>query len=142
MEVLNEEDKIANSKASGYKRTGPQNEAEPLTESKSKQIIRCTWTEGTMQCTSMLESQGLADAHMRDHNIKNHFKMIYCDLCDEEFFSEKDFWRHNQVEHDTSIRSNQWHCNDCDFESTSIAPLMLHCKQLHQVLQFRIVGIS
>ena len=131
MKALNEEDKIANSKTSGYKRTGPQNEAEPLTELKSKQIIRCTWTEGTMQCTSVLESQGLADAHMRDHNIKNNLKIIFCDLCDEEFFSEKDLWKHNQDEHDTSITSNQWNCNNCDFQSTSSAPLMLHCKQLH-----------
>ena len=80
-----------------------------------------------MQCVIVLESQGLVDAHM--NNYKNKNQKLYCDLCDEEFHSEKDLWKHNNDEHDTSRSSMQWNCNNCDFQSTTSPPLMNHCKQ-------------
>ena len=125
---LSEEQKLANSKAIGHKRTGPQTEADALKETKSKPMIRCAWTEGSMQCTIVLESEGLVNAHMKTHRSQKP-PIRYCDMCDEEFHNTKDLWKHNKDEHDTSRRSIEWNCHDCDFQSTSSPPLMNHCKE-------------
>ena len=113
LEVFEDVQKLVNNKALGYKRTSPQSEHEPLVEPKINQMIKCTFSEGTMQCTVVLESQGLSEAHMKSHGVTK--SNLYCDLCDEEFFNEQGLWTHNQNEHDTSRDSKQWNCNECDF---------------------------
>ena len=131
LEVFEDEEKLVNSKSLGHKRTSPQNEAEPHEDNKPNQTIKCNFSLGTMHCTATLESQGLAEAHMKSHGVTK--PNVYCDLCDEEFFNEQGLWTHNQNEHDTSRDSKQWNCNDCGFQSTTSTPLMNHCKdQGHQ----------
>ena len=127
LEVFEDEQKLVNAKVLGHKRTSPQNESEPLVKPKPNQVIKCTFSVGSMQCTAALESQGLAEAHMKSHGVVK--PNLYCDLCDEEFFNEQGLWRHNKNEHDTSRDSKQWNCNDCGFESTASTPLMNHCKE-------------
>ena len=131
LEVFEDAEKLVTFKSLGHKRTSPQMESEPLEENKPNMTIKCNFSLGTMHCTAVLESKGIAEAHMKSHGVTK--PNIYCDLCDEEFFNEQGLWTHNKNEHDTSRDSKQWNCYDCGFESTTSTSLMNHCKkQGHQ----------
>ena len=72
MEELEEEVTLLRGKNSGHKRTDPQTVAESKTSSMN---IKCS------EYSYELESQGLLNAHMKNHEIhKPEFVCVKCDV--------------------------------------------------------------
>ena len=57
---------------------------------------------------------------MQEHQEKLN---NYCDICQEDLFKKYDFILHNK-----NVHSNQWNCQECDFQASTREILLKHCK--------------
>ena len=72
-----------------------------------------------------LESQGLLNAHMQNHEQHKPKSDLLCQICDEEFMDKKKFEVHMKYKHE----DDSWPCNDCDFQASNSPILMKHLKE-------------
>ena len=77
------------------------------------------------ECGVMLESRGLMDAHMFNHEEGRSSSKIYCDDCEEECTSEVNLEEHMKYAHD----DGSWTCEDCQFQSNKVEYLRQHLKK-------------
>ena len=112
---MEEEITLLNGKKSGHRRTDPQSYAESV-QNNGKYF---KWTK----CDSVLETQGLLDAHTKTHSIFVHS----CDSCTKVFKNTSDLEVHFNLEHKHS-KLEEWNCNDCPFQANAPSELMKHLK--------------
>ena len=76
------------------------------------------------KCGVELESQGLLNAHIFNHEDINAVKYYECDDCDDKCESAESLRGHMKTEHD----DGNWNCDDCQFQSNKIEYLRQHLK--------------
>ena len=76
------------------------------------------------ECGVQLESKGLLDAHIYNHEEKRLSPQIYCDDCEEECSSVENLSEHMKLAHD----DGSWTCEDCQFQTNKSENLRLHLK--------------
>ena len=77
------------------------------------------------KCNVELESKGLLDAHIFNHDEPTNNSEIICDDCEEVCSLEEVLIRHMKYEHDDGT----WTCNDCQFQTNKSELLMKHLKK-------------
>ena len=87
--------------------------------------IKCTWKEGNKICGMILSDQDQLIIHMKNH--QNHKPNIYCDNCDEEFFT-----RNSLDEHMCAEQDENFNCNECDFQEGRESVQKKHIKTTGQ----------
>ena len=114
---IHEEIVLLGSKNSGHRRSKETPQETPVLNSELNPTYKCD------QCKSVLESQGLLNAHIStQHTLEaNHS----CQVCNEEFQVKEDLEKHMK-EHKKVLESDEWNCNDCAFQVDSALELMKH----------------
>ena len=77
------------------------------------------------ECGVMLESKGLLNAHIFNHEKCRSSSKIYCEDCEEECKSEENLVEHMKHVHD----DGSWTCEDCQFQSNKVEYLRQHLKK-------------
>jgi hypothetical protein len=116
---LVEEISVLKNKTNGFRRTGPQEL--PVNMANSGAQFRCA------KCESVLESEGLLDAHMLSHH-EVESPIFNCDICDQNCSSKSDMENHVIDEHPKGTKHDEWICNDCPFQANSADELMKHLR--------------
>ena len=111
LEELDEEVTLARGKNRGHKRTNPSAPSESV--QKKQEMLNCTWKN----CKMQLESQGLLNAHMKEHE-----QVFQCDVCDDKFTCERDLKQHMTSKHEYK----EWNCDNCSFQGSSSSELINH----------------
>ena len=116
---LVEEISLLKTKNSGFRRAGPQES--PLNMSNGCSQFRCD------QCDFVLESQGLLDAHILNHE-ETPISSSNCEDCDQTFTTERDLADHIQNEHTKPSNCDEWLCNECPFQANTADELLKHLR--------------
>ena len=75
-----------------------------------------------VKCSSELETQGLLDAHMKSHEMKQ----LLCEQCNEAFTKQVDLDKHTDGIHKNN---HEWNCDSCPFQAYTANELMKHLKE-------------
>ena len=141
LEELDEEVNLARAKKRGHRRTNPSSPSESVFLNEN--LFPCSWTN----CKMQLESEGLLDAHLKEHkpvyqcekcvetytceedlkehNNSKHFKREWtCDVCKNEFSKMSELREHRISKHG----DKQWNCDGCSFQAHSSDELIKHLK--------------
>ena len=118
LDELHEEMTLLRSKNSGHRRTAPQTPSEIILD--DKQIFKCD------KCDLELESQGLLEAHDRNHHVQK--ERFSCDSCTKMFGNKCDLQNHIVVQHTEKETAQEWNCNDCSFQGNGPSELINHLK--------------
>ena len=116
---LVEEISVLKNKTNGFRRTGPQEL--PVNMANSGAQFRCA------KCDSVLESEGLLDAHMLSHQ-EVESPIFNCGICGQHCSSKSDMENHVIDEHPKETKHDEWICNDCPFQANSADELMKHLR--------------
>ena len=115
---LIEEEILIRNNNSGHRRTAPQTSPEKMNQSKA--VFSCD------KCDYELESQGLLDAHLMNHEI--HKPKYYCESCDQDFRNNNQLAKHIETKHTNYKSVEEWNCNDCSFQANCASELLKHLK--------------
>ena len=114
---LEEEVTLLKGKNSGHRRIDPQTSAENIAFNVNENF-KCS------KCNCNLESQGLLDAHMKNHDVQK----FHCEVCGVDFIEKAELEVHIREKHKSFQNLNQWNCNDCPFQANTADELVRHLK--------------
>ena len=130
------------SKKSGFRRTGPQSQAE---EKVDEPVFKC------VKCNNILASKGLLETHIQEkheplyecdicvfrsksvikleqHKENVHNKNNTCNKCRETFTNDDHLKKHMEI-HEQKSRREEFNCDTCDFQNTKRNALKNHLER-------------
>ena len=100
------------------------NDTEIPMSNKLQNFLKC------YLCQTAFESQQILDLHLREHSQTQQYS---CDHCDLVYEKKLELELHNIYQHESHTSSENWSCNDHDFQADTENVLLKHLTHtLHQ----------